>query len=142
MPRILVIDDSPSTLETVAMMLVGAGHQVRSCADGKHAHQVIEDEAFDLILTDIFMPEEDGLQLILEARRRQPKVPIVAMSGMTGALDMLRVARHLGACQLLRKPFSNTELLVAVEAALGRPSSCCAAREREAPRIGNTGDHR
>jgi CheY-like chemotaxis protein len=88
MPRILIIDDSPSTLETVARMLVRAGHQVRSCADGKRAQEMIEREAFDLILTDIFMPERDGLQLILAARRLGPEVPMVAMSGMSGTLDM------------------------------------------------------
>ena len=124
MPRILIIDDSPSTLEAVAMMLVRAGHQVRSCADGKRAQEMIKREAFDLILTDIFMPERDGLQLILAARRLRPEVPIVAMSGMSGTLDMLPVARHLGACQLLRKPFSNTDLLAVVEVALATPPLC------------------
>jgi len=121
MARILVIDDSLSTLEMVSMMLVEAGHQAHSSADGKRAYRRIEREAFDLILTDIFMPEEDGLQLIHETRRLRPKLPIVAMSGMNGALDMLHVAKRLGACQLLRKPFSKTDLLAAVGVALGAP---------------------
>jgi CheY-like chemotaxis protein len=139
MALILVVDDSPSILENVAMMLVGAGHQVRACSDGKGAQQMIEREAFDLILTDIFMPEEDGLQLIREACRLRPKVPIVAMSGVAGALDMLPVAKHLGACQLLRKPFSNTDLLAAVGVALGTALSCPAAGERKTPSLGSTG---
>ena len=121
MPHILVIDDSRSTLETVALMLVTAGHQVRCCADGKHAQQMMEHEAFDLVVTDIFMPEQDGLEIIREARRLQPKVPVLAMSGISGTLDMLPVAQRLGACQLLRKPFSTTDLLAAVEMALARP---------------------
>lgn len=121
MPRILVIDDSRSSLEMVAMMLVRAGNQVRCCADGNQVQQMIEREAFDLILTDIFMPERDGLEIIMNVRRLRPNLPIIAMSGKTGALDMLAVARHLGACQLLRKPFSNTELLEAVEMTIAKP---------------------
>lgn len=130
MPRILVIDDSPSTLETVAAMLVTAGHQVISCADGKRAQQMIEREGFDLILTDIFMPEHDGLQIIMEVGRLRPKVPIIAMSGKSGMLDMLPVAKHLGACQLLRKPFSNTDLVAAVEMAMAPPLSCNTGHQR------------
>jgi DNA-binding NtrC family response regulator len=118
MPRILIIDDSPSTLEAVAMMLDGAGHLVRCCPNGRQAQALLEREPFDLIITDIFMPEEDGLQLILAARRLRPDLPIVAMSGRSGSLDMLPVARRLGACRLLRKPFNKTDLLAVVELAL------------------------
>lgn len=106
------------------MMLVRAGHQVHSCANGKRALQMIEHEAFDLILTDIFMPEEDGLKRIMKARRLRPKLPIVTMSGMSGTLDMLPVAKHPGACQLLRNPFSNTEMPAVVEMALAMPPLC------------------
>jgi len=123
MSRILVIDDSPSTLETVALVLSGAGHQVRPCNDGQRARQMVEQDDFDLLLTDIFMPEKDGLEVIRETRRLRPNLPIVAMSGITGPRSMLRVAKLLGACQLLRKPFSGADLLAAIEAALG-PASC------------------
>lgn len=130
--KVLVIDDSPSTLEMVSMMLEDAGHQVSSCADGKRARQLIGREVFDLIVTDIYMPEEDGLQLILEARRLHPSLPIVAMSGMTGMFDMLNVAQHLGACQVLRKPFSAKDLLAAAAAAkagaVAQPASSSSQR--------------
>lgn len=128
MSRILVVDDSPSTLDAVTVMLESAGHQVCCCPDGKCAQRVLEREAFDLIVTDIFMPEEDGLEIIRVARRLRPQLPIVAMSGMGGTLDMLSVAKRLGACQLLRKPFSSTDLLVALRTALATPD--CASEHR------------
>jgi len=121
MPRILVIDDSPSALEAVATMLVGAGYEVCACGSGKRAQQMVVHGAFDLILTDIFMPEEDGLEVIRKARQLRPFLPIVAMSGVSGTLDMLPVAKQLGARQLLRKPFSNADLLAVVESALAAP---------------------
>ena len=130
MPRVLVIDDSRATLEIIEEMLVRAGNQVRCCADGKRLQQLIEREAFDLILTDLFMPEEDGLEIVMKVRRLRPKLPIIAMSGKSGALDMLAVAKHLGACQLLRKPFSNTDLLAAVERAVAKPLSCKTGHQR------------
>lgn len=140
MSRILVIDDSPSALEALAMTLTQSGHQVSTCSHGKHARRILDREAFDLVLTDIYMPEEDGLQLIQEVRRRQPKLPVVAMSGGAGRVDMLPAARLLGACQILRKPFSGADLLAAVEAALTAPASCPAAGAGKRPPSGGTGD--
>jgi CheY-like chemotaxis protein len=119
MPTILVIDDSPSALQTVAGMLAEAGYRVRLCANGKSAVRLLKNEPIDLILTDIYMPEEDGLDVIRERRRICPDVPVVAMSGITGKGCMLAVARHMGACQTLLKPFSHADLLDAIRAALG-----------------------
>ena len=140
MSRILVIDDSPSALEAVAMTLAQSGHQVSTCSDGKHARRILGREVFDLVLTDIYMPEEDGLQLIQEVRRRQPKLPVVAMSGGAGLVDMLPAARLLGACQILRKPFSGADLLAAVEVALTAPALCPAAGPGKRPPSRRTGD--
>jgi CheY-like chemotaxis protein len=138
MSNILVIDDSPSALETIAMMLAGAGYQVCTCADGKPALQMLKHEAFDLILTDIFMPEQDGLEVIREAHQLRPSLPIIAMSGIIGEGNMLAVAKYLGARQLLIKPFSNADLLTAVGAALGTSTSCPATPEHEAPPLRDT----
>lgn len=65
------------------------------------------------------MPEQDGLEVIRVIRRLCPKLPIIAMSGMTGKLNMLRVAKSLGASRTLMKPFSKDELLEVVAVALG-----------------------
>jgi CheY-like chemotaxis protein len=120
MPRILVIDDSPSALQVIETMLVNAGHMVITCSDGKRAVEMLQREAFDLILTDIYMPDDDGLEVIRDAQRVHPCLPIVAMSGVAGRRNMLAVARHLGACQILQKPFSREDLLDAVAAAWNR----------------------
>jgi CheY-like chemotaxis protein len=118
MSRILVIDDSLSALQVTEMILSEAGHEARTCSSPKHALEVLESEPFDLIVTDIYMPEMDGLEVILEERRIRPDVPILAISGMTGARNMLKVAKQLGACQVVQKPFSKADLLDAIDAAL------------------------
>ena len=120
MARILVVDDSASALEIAETILAEAGHQVIGCMDGKHAVQILGAQAIDLMLTDIYMPDEDGMELIRHTRRLHPETPIVAMSGVTGQRDMLPVARRFGARTTLYKPFSKTQLLEAVEQAISR----------------------
>ena len=118
MPKVLVIDDSRSCLEAIETMFSGAGYLVTTSTDGKRAVHMMQHEAFDLILTDLYMPGEDGIEVIRDARKLHPGLPLVAMSGATGVRNLLAVARHLGACQILQKPFSRDELLQVVEAAL------------------------
>jgi DNA-binding NtrC family response regulator len=141
MSRILIVDDSPSMREAVAMMLAAAGYEVCTSPDGRLAQRVLADEPFDLVLTDIFMPEEDGLKVIMEAHRRHPDLPIVAMSGYGGPMDMLAVARHLGACQLLRKPFSRADLLATVGTALGSTPCAAPVRRPKQPSSSNGREH-
>jgi len=118
MPKILVIDDARSALQIVEDMLVEAGHEVTSCLNSREVPSLLETKTFDLILTDIYMPDYDGLEIIRETKWICPHVPIVALSGLTGSRDLLPIARHLGACQTLQKPFSKGTLLNVVEAAL------------------------
>jgi len=121
MSRILVIDDSLSALQLTEMILGEAGYEVRTCSEGKKALRMLEREAFDLVITDIYMPDLDGLEVIREEHRIRPNVPVVAVSGVTGPRNMLSVALRLGACQTVQKPFSRASLLDAVEAALHAP---------------------
>ena len=76
----------------------------------------------DLIVTDIYMPDKDGLEVIAEARRVCPGVPVIAVSSFTGARDMLRTAKLLGAICTLQKPFTDQNLLQAVSQALATTS--------------------
>lgn len=119
MSKILVIDDSPSALEVMANMLSEGGHEARLCRDGDSARTFLELETFDLIVTDVYMPNTDGLEVILEQRRARPRTPVVAVSGMTGPRNLLAVAKRLGACQTIQKPFTKTQLLTAIATALG-----------------------
>jgi DNA-binding NtrC family response regulator len=118
MGTILVIDDSASMLVTVAAILAEAGHEVLTCGSGKQAVPMLSGQALDLVITDIYMPDEDGLEIIRDTRRICPEVPVIAMSGMTGKWAMLKVAAHLGASGTLVKPFSPGQLLQVVEKAL------------------------
>jgi DNA-binding NtrC family response regulator len=118
-----VIDDSLSALQVTGMNLAEAGYEARTCSDRKRALEFLESEPFVLIITDIHMPDLDGLEVIRAKHRIGPNIPIVAVSGMTGPRNMLKVAQHLGAYQTVQKPFSKANLLAAVGAALsaGRP---------------------
>jgi DNA-binding NtrC family response regulator len=118
--KILVIDDSSTMLRIVRKTLEDAGYQVSTCQDAKTAGKLAAAERFALVITDIYMPDRDGLDLIRDLRRLHPGLPFLAMSGMTGQLNMLKVAKHLGASQTLQKPFSAQDLVAAVEAAIGK----------------------
>lgn len=118
--KILVIDDSSTMLRIVRKTLEDAGYQVSTSQDAKTAVKLAAGEPFDLIITDIYMPDRDGLDLIRDLRRLSPGIPFVAMSGMTGQLNMLKVAKHLGASHTLQKPFLAQDLLAAVEALIGK----------------------
>ena len=117
---ILVVDDEEELRDIVGRVLRDAGHRVTTAADGKEAIVTMANEEFDLVLTDVIMPEKDGMQVISEARRKYPRVKIVAMSG-GGHIprdQYLKIATGLGAHAILEKPFSNRELMETVTAVL------------------------
>ncbi|MEI9972880.1 MAG: response regulator [Ignavibacteriota bacterium] len=72
------------------MILSEAGYEVCTSSDGRSALELLDREPFDVLVTDIYMPDMDGLEIILEERRLRPDIPIVAVSGMTGPRNMLR----------------------------------------------------
>jgi len=102
--------------------LVRAGHQVRVAGDGTEALDAIQEDggaAFDLVVTDIVMPEKEGLETIMELRRLVPGMPVIAMSGGGRGTpeNYLRAARMLGAFRTLEKPFDSKELIQAIDEA-------------------------
>lgn len=119
MPIVLAVDDSASVIEIIQVVLSAEGFRVIPASNGERAVQVLHKRAVDLIITDLYMPDFDGLELIGSARAICPQTPIVAMSGKTGAMNMLRTAALLGACATLPKPFTPAELLAAVHQVLG-----------------------
>ncbi len=122
MSAILVIDDDPAVREVVREMLRGEGHEVSTADNGRQALEALAAEVFDLVVTDLIMPEQEGIETIAEIRRRDPDIPIVAMSGggRLGPGDYLETARFLGADATLAKPFGRQELIATVEALLAR----------------------
>ncbi len=118
MARILVIDDSASVLELAGQILRQAGHEVVTAESGKRGESILASQPLDLVITDIYMPEEDGLEVIRKARRTCPGLRVLAMSVVTGKHGMLHVARALGAAGTLLKPFAAGDLLDAVASCL------------------------
>ena len=125
MTRILVIDDDLQTRDVLRQMLERAGYDVVEAPNGRAGLQHYQATAIDLIITDILMPEQDGLETIQELRRLAPAAKIIAISGggQTGLLDLLPIAAKLGAQCTLRKPLRRQELLEAVRQLLQRPEA-------------------
>ena len=111
--RILVIEDNGELRNLVRLALEGAGHDVVTASHGQEALGYLNGHKVDVVLTDLFMPEMDGIEVIAALRRQFPGVRIVAMSGRPG-VDYLSVAKELGAARILRKPFVMDDLLSAV----------------------------
>jgi len=121
---ILLVDDDVGVRQIAQQTLEGVGHRVVCAGDGRAASRAMAADAFDLVITDLLMPDRDGLELIEELRRSYPGVRIIAMSGggRVSAEEYLLIAKFLGANGLLGKPFHPRQLLAAVEQALAAPS--------------------
>lgn len=120
MASILLIDDDDDLRTIVAMMLGTKGHQVRQAADGSEGIKQYRKCPADVVITDLVMPEQEGLAVIMELRKINPHVRIIAISGGI-AFDprlYLSMARKLGADHVLRKPFLPDELNAIVEGLL------------------------
>jgi DNA-binding NtrC family response regulator len=117
MAKILVIDDDPSVRLALARALKLAGHNVAVAGQGDEGIRSFHEAPADVIITDIFMPEYDGIQLISYFRKFFPGLPIIAMSGNPHG-DMLEVARKLGVVAALEKPFALKDLFSAIGEAL------------------------
>ncbi|MCP4004202.1 MAG: response regulator [bacterium] len=120
MARILVVDDDAQIRGVIRGMLETMGHEVHEVSDGMHATVAYREKPADLVITDIYMPDKEGLELILELRTEFPDVKIVAVSGGGGAFDLepLETAQNLGVCATLNKPFRSEELGKLVERVL------------------------
>jgi CheY-like chemotaxis protein len=119
MARILIIDDDDLTQSMLKIALVQQGHDVFQAFDGLQGIALLREEKFDMIITDIWMPESDGLEVIKKVQQEFPHTKILAISGGSNkypGLEALPVARALGAKKFLRKPFGEQELLEAIEA--------------------------
>ena len=120
MARILVVDDEPQVRGLIRRVLEHEGHTVELAQDGDLAVKAYRSNPADLVILDIYMPEKEGLETILELRDEYPEIRIVAMSGGGGAFgyDPLETAEHFGVERTITKPFDAGALLAAVNEVL------------------------
>ncbi len=119
MARILVIDDDEMVRFTLDHILKSGGHEVVAAASGGEGLRLQRETPFDLVITDILMPEQDGIETIRILHADFPKLPILAVSGggRMGNMDFLDMARTFGAVMTVPKPFTPEGILGGVELA-------------------------
>lgn len=117
MARVMVIDDDEVVRMTLTLVLEKAGHEVVAAEDGRKGMALFKMNPADVVLTDIYMPNQEGLATIMALRRTCPAVKVVAISGggANAGLDVLPVAEALGADRALRKPVNPKDLIAVIE---------------------------
>ena len=118
MARILVIDDDPTIRGLMKLSLTSDGHEVEVAEDGGEGLRLMAQGTIDVAIVDLYMPGKEGIETIAGIRKLFFGLPVIAMSGMDLADEMLSVARLLGVKATLKKPFTIEELREAVAKAL------------------------
>ncbi|MCC6141836.1 MAG: response regulator [Nitrospira sp.] len=110
MASILVIDDDEALRLLLREMLETDGHRVREAANGREGLALYRAQPADVVITDILMPEQDGMEVILELTREFLDARVIAMTGASGKQNFLSVAKLFGARHILEKPFSADQI--------------------------------
>ena len=116
MQRILIIDDEPHILLMLKKMLERTGYEIDLASNGKEGLDLFTRKPSDLVITDIIMPEKEGLETIREMKRMQPELKIIAMSGggKISAENYLETAKIFGASRIIEKPFTQQHMVATV----------------------------
>ncbi len=118
MARILIIDDDNEFREMVREILIEADfNSIEEAVNGGVGMKLLRQQSFDLVITDIVMPEKEGIETIIELNRDYPGIKIIAMSGggKRGNQNYLEMAQYLGASRILAKPFQRSDLIKTVK---------------------------
>lgn len=126
---VLLIEDDGELLRQMALAFRGAGYDVQTAADGQAGLSRFRQTPTDLVVTDIIMPNREGIETILALRKASPSVKILAISGgyRVGPADFLELARHVGADGSLAKPFRPSALTSLADDVLGRRPAAISA---------------
>lgn len=111
--KILVVDDDAGVRDVVRSMLESEGYAVSVAQNGREALNALKAEEFQVVITDLVMPEQEGIETIKIVRRDYPFIKVIAMSGAFGG-DYLRIAGYLGAHGTLAKPLQMSSVLKVV----------------------------
>jgi CheY-like chemotaxis protein len=116
MPTILLIEDDTDLRKMLLKLMLREGYDVVEASNGNEALSMLNSQLPDLVITDIIMPEQDGIGTINQLKKISKDIKIIAISGGGRMLseDYLNIAMMLGACHTFTKPFSNAELLAKV----------------------------
>jgi DNA-binding response OmpR family regulator len=116
MARILLLEDEVTFRSVLTAALTRKGHTVMEAADGRTGLVLFKTHGADLVITDVMMPDQDGLEVIMAIRGGKNPTPILAMTGHPGETELyLRLAKSLGAQRILAKPFRMEELFGAID---------------------------
>lgn len=117
MQRILIIDDEPHILLMLKKMLERVGYETDLASNGVEGLQLFHRNPVNLVITDIIMPEKEGLETIREMKKSHPELRIIAMSGggKISAENYLETAKIFGATRIIEKPFTQQEMVSAVQ---------------------------
>jgi CheY-like chemotaxis protein len=133
---VLLVDDEESVAKGFARVLAAVDYETSWAQNGKVASKMLEQSRFDAMVTDIFMPERDGLEMIREVHKLFPGMGIVAVSGGFGTVDVtqwLKLALALGASVALKKPIKSADLIAAVGVAIANPGRAAAKASSGGP---------
>jgi CheY-like chemotaxis protein len=129
MPAVLVLEDNEAYRTLISEVFAQAGFEVCSAPDGRRVATILGERRIDLIITDLSMPERDGLETLTELRYTHPRLPVIAISGDVPLNThlYLTLAEKLGAARVLAKPFKMEQLLAAAREALAASNPSSAA---------------
>ena len=125
---VLIIEDDAAIRQLLRFSLEEAGYMVREAPNGRKGLHAFRQAPPDLVITDIFMPDRDGLEVIESLQRTDPTPKILAISGASGTMDYLKAAKAAGAVCVLRKPFTMSAVRNTIAALLSDACDQCAMR--------------
>ena len=117
MPKVLIIDDEKDIRSVLKDMLGMSGYDVDPAEDGRKAKELYDKTDYDVVITDIIMPEQDGFEVILDYRNKNQLDRIIAISGggRTSSEDYLNIASHFGVSSIFSKPPNYKDLIAKVD---------------------------
>ena len=119
MARLLIVDDNKTTTQTLCLLIERWGHSAAAAFDGTEALAILETEPIDVLITDLRMPNMDGMELLRTARERWPDMVVIVVTAF-GSIETAVEAMQLGAFDFLTKPYEDKELRIKFERAIAQ----------------------